>query len=54
MDARELALHLFQTTYYDSIDRGDMATAVSARTTHRSSYRRRVPQVFRPAMLVAI
>ena len=30
MDARELALHLFQTTYDDSIDRGDMATAVSA------------------------
>ena len=30
MDPRELALDLIQGTYYDSIDRGDMARAVSA------------------------
>jgi len=30
MDPRELGLLLFQHTYYDSIDRGDMATAVTA------------------------
>lgn len=30
MSTKALALHLLQETYYDSIDRGDMATAASA------------------------